>query len=276
MKLILSRSTWGIEQPWEIAVPLLKQQGFRAVESSATGDDRARLRKLLDQHGMDYIAMVFSRGATIEEHVASLRTQVEEAKAMRPLFINAHSGLDRWSLDESKKFFEGALRVEAESGLRWAHETHRGRILYNPWITRDLVTTFKDLKLTFDLSHWVCVCERLIDSEIDIIKQCAERVMHIHARVGYEEGPQVPDPRAPEYQDHLTAHERWWDIVWDTQERMGTPAISLTPEFGPPGYMHTLPYSNVPVANLWDICTWQGQRQAERFSRRTQRITAKS
>ena len=41
----------------------------------------------------------------------------------------------------------------------------------------------------------------------------AGRAHHIHARVGCEQGPQVPHPAAPEYQEALTAHERWWTQI---------------------------------------------------------------
>jgi hypothetical protein len=78
----------------------------------------------------------------------------------------------------------------------------------------------------------------------------------------------VPDPRAPEYQRHLEAHERWWDLIWDAQIAQGRKISPLTPEFGPPDYLHTLPYSNVPVADLWDICNWMADRQAARFANR--------
>ena len=54
-----------------------------------------------------------------------------------------------------------------------AHETHRGRILFNPWITCRLLDRFEHLKLCCDFSHWVCVSERLIDDH------CAEGVSGI-------------------------------------------------------------------------------------------------
>jgi hypothetical protein len=146
-----------------------------------------------------------------------------------------------------------------------AHETHRGRALYNPWITRRLLRHFAPLRLCCDFSHWVCVCERLVDTEIDILRECAARCIHLHARVGYEEGPQVPDPRAPEYQRHLEAHERWWQLIWEAQAAAGHLRSTLTPEYGPPDYLHTLPYSKMPVANLWEVCDWQAQRSAARF-----------
>lgn len=86
--------------------------------------------------------------------------------------------------------------------------------------------------------------------------------------MGYEEGPQVPDPRAPEYGTHLAAHEAWWDLIWASQARRGFEVSTLTPEFGPPRYLHTLPYSDCPVADLEAVCDWQALRQAKRFQRK--------
>ena len=146
-----------------------------------------------------------------------------------------------------------------------SNETHRGRILYNPWVTSRMLERFPSLKLCCDFSHWVCVCERLLDTETDIIQQAADHCIHLHARVGYEEGPQVPDPRAPEYQLHVEAHERWWKMVWDSQIARNVSVSTLTSEYGPLNYLHTLPFSQTPVANLWEVCEWQTQRQAARF-----------
>lgn len=88
--------------------------------------------------------------------------------------------------------------MKEKEGIAIYHETHRGRILYNPWITRDICKVFPTLKLTADLSHWCVVAERIFDpaSGLDddwqeILDIVSERTHHIHARVGYEEGPQV-------------------------------------------------------------------------------------
>jgi hypothetical protein len=131
---------------------------------------------------------------------------------------------------------------------------------------------FASLKLCCDYSHWVCVCERLIDDELGILRKCATRCLHLHARVGYEQGPQVPDPRAPEYERHLAAHERWWRLVWQAQRKRGDAVSTLTPEFGPPLYQHTLPFTAVAVSNLWEICDWQAARQAANFARSVRRV----
>jgi hypothetical protein len=78
--------------------------------------------------------------------------------------------------------------------------------------------------------------------------------------------PQVPDPAAPEYATHLHAHENWWDQVWQSQRARGLTYSWLTPEFGPPPYLHTLPHTHVPVANLADVCDWMARRQTARFA----------
>jgi len=120
-------------------------------------------------------------------------------------------------LDTSRAFFTKALEVEARAGIVICHETHRGRILYQPWVTRDLCREFPGLKLTADFSHFAVVAERVFHDGDEDWKACmvefARATKHIHARVGFAEGPQVPDPRAPEYAEALEHHERWWDQI---------------------------------------------------------------
>lgn len=269
MQLILSRHLWGISESWETVFPRIKAAGFRAVEAPVPDQkDLRRFRSLLDQNDLEYIAMIFTSGKTVLEHAKSFETQVRGSQELRPILINSHSGQDSWSRAQARNFFERVLDMEAVIPMTVAHETHRGRILFNPWVTRDLVQHFENLHLVCDLSHWVCVCERLIDSEIEIIRLCARHCAHLHARVGYEQGPQVPDPRAPEYVRHVETHERWWDIIWDAQASSGQRFSTLTPEFGPPDYLHTLPFSRKPVADLWEVCAWMAERQKKRFAAR--------
>jgi sugar phosphate isomerase/epimerase len=270
MQLKIFRHLWGITESWETLFPKiydLKYQGIEHILPEPA--QRDRFRALLDHHGFDYIAQLVTSGDSVESHLKSFRQVVEEARGLKPLIINCHSGADWFSEEEARRFFGEALEFEAKAGVRIAHETHRGRILYNPWSAQRLLKDFPQLNLSCDFSHWVLVCERLLEREIGIIAQAAERCLHVHARVGYEEGPQVPDPRAPEYERHVLAHERWWNMVWDAQERRGMTESTLTPEFGAPDYLHTIPYTQEPVADLWDICNWQADRQRSRFAARS-------
>ncbi len=109
------------------------------------------------------------------------------------------------------------------------------------------------MRFTADISHWVVVSERLLDDPSDDFSAFIDRVHHVQARVGYDQGPQVPHPAAPEYQPALAFAERFWRQVWHSQRRHGYQQTTLTPEFGADGYLHHLPFTNVPVADLWSL-----------------------
>ena len=148
-------------------------------------------------------------------------------------------------------------------------ETHRGRYSYSPWLMRDVLLALPELRITADFSHWCVVSERhVLDEEPELLALAARHVHHIQPRVGYNQGPQVPDPRAPEYADALAAHERWWDALWDGMEARGYTSFTATPEFGPDGYLQCAPFTRKPVADLWELNTWIGHRQRARFNAR--------
>jgi sugar phosphate isomerase/epimerase len=267
MNLLLFRHNWGLEvSSWEEKLRKIKQAGFAGVETGTVhAADYGHFRDLLAQYKLRFLPQVFTHGVTVAEHVGSFRRQLLALREFRPICINCHSGCDGWAHDMATRFYREVLSIEADAGIPVAHETHRDRCFYNPWSTARLLQTFSRLRICADFSHWVCVCERLLTTEEDILRECARRTIHIHARIGYENGPQVPDPRAPEWQAHVEAHEKWWTWIWEAQRKRGSPETTLTPEFGPPSCLHTLPYTQAPVAELGQICTWQARRQARRF-----------
>ena len=68
----------------------------------------------------------------IAGHLDSLRSQLRAAEALKPAFVNIHSGRDAFTEEESIRYFSEALKIESDYPMVFAHETHRGRILYNP------------------------------------------------------------------------------------------------------------------------------------------------
>ena len=159
--------------------------------------------------------------------------------------------------------------MEAEYGLTVTHETHRGRFLYNAADTARLLKDLPDLKLNADFSHWCCVSGSLLDDQEEAVKTACGRAWHIHGRVGYENGPQVPDPRAPEYANALQKHETWWGWIIRAHLKAKKKILTFTPEFGPPTYMQTLPYTRQPLADLWDVCFWMAGRFRKIFKAQT-------
>jgi hypothetical protein len=174
-------------------------------------------------------------------------------------------GSDLWSFGESLEFFVRADAIAKSRNIRVGFETHRARSFYHPVRTRELLAELPPIELTLDLSHWCVVTERLVLDELpEILEFCASRALHVHGRVGYDQGAQVPDPRAPEYATALEAHERWWASIWASQQSRGFSCSTMTPEFGPDGYLHEEPFTRRPVADLWTINQWVGKRQRDR------------
>jgi sugar phosphate isomerase/epimerase len=240
MKVIYCKTLWGVTKEmgnspsgYAALFARIKADGFTAIETPYwLIEDPAAFRAALDATGLHYIAMINTclpdltrpPGAThalpsqaLADHIASFEAQLAGALALGPLKVNSHSGCDLWPLATAREFFVRALAAEAAAGIEVCHETHRGRALYNPWVARDLCRELPSLKLTADLSHFCVVAERVFQEGDQDWQACmaefARATRHIHARVGYAQGPQVPDPRAPEYQDALVAHERWWDQI---------------------------------------------------------------
>jgi sugar phosphate isomerase/epimerase len=264
MKLKMIKSTWGM------AEASLLQQTEKLIEAGYDGietvlpnaEEEKSFLNLIRGNQKELILQVFTQG---NDHFTSLRGQVEQAAKLQPRLIVAHSLKDSTPFDAQRSFFEKALRLEEAVGIPIAHETHRGRAFFTPWHTAHMLDLYPELRVTADFSHFCCVCESLLGDQTDNLVKIMKRTIHIHARVGYAEGPQVPHPAAPEYKTELETHEGWWERILLLHEKKGTEFVTVTPEFGPPGYLHTQPFTNEPAANLWGVCLWMSGRLKERF-----------
>ena len=185
---------------------------------------------------------------------------------LQPEFFNCMGGCDAWDDAKNMEFFERCLEIEQRYKITICHEIHRGRSLFTPWITRRMITNYPELKLTLDFSHWVVVCERLLDIEGDALQVIARHAHHVHTRVGYAEGPQAPHPAAPEYANELAAHQSWWELIWEAQLKKGYTRTTQTPEIGVDGYLHTLPFTQAPVADQWQIQQWMLNTERQHFA----------
>ena len=219
---------------------------------------------MLEANGLDYIAEIVTGGdyvpapgLTPQLHFEHLQRGLEASLPLAPRVVTALCVSDRWSLLESIRFFGKVLDLRAEYGITISVETHRGRPTFNPWQTRNLLKAIPKLKLTCDFSHWCVVTERLVmDEEPGILELISKRFHHIHGRVGYAQGPQVPHPNAPEHKAYLEAHKRWWKTLWASAQEAEQNTLTMTPEIGPDGYLHQTPFSQEPVGDLWQINQW--------------------
>jgi len=280
MELYLFKTLWGFTGTYQEAIEQVLAAGMQGIEGPVPDSQKERdeLGQLLAEHGLSYIAEITTAGsyvpdrnATLEHHLDSFESKLAASMALNPLFITCLGGCDAWPEMQSVEFFSKSMELARQAEITVSFETHRGRSLFNPWITQRVVEQIPEIRLTCDFSHWCVVCERLVDTEIDIIQQIAINAHHIHARVGYDQGPQVPNPAAPEYKPALKAHQNWWEILWQSQQERGYQVATMTPEFGPDGYLHEAPFTREPVANLWELNTWMAKEEREHFQRIQQR-----
>jgi sugar phosphate isomerase/epimerase len=279
MQLLLFRSLWTNGFQLNAALADCATGVFDGVEGPVPDEalERESFRQKLTAAGVPFLAEVCTattlgiyvpeRAATVAEHLESFERRITNSLECAPLFITSMAGCDAWPLAMNVDFFGGAMEIATRLGVEVSFEIHRARSMFNPWIARDILQQLPAMRLTCDYSHWCSVCERLIDSEPEVLALCASKARHIHARVGYDQGAQVPHPAAPEYDDALKAHERWWRQIWRELAKRETETVTMTPEFGPDGYLHTLPFTRTPVASLDSINTWMAKRQRQRFAK---------
>ena len=257
MQLSFHKSFWEAqcnnEQELNTLVAKVKQEGYRGTELFLPfyPISSAATLKAHQEHDLAIITGIGTDGETPEQHLASLERQVEQAMAFNPKFINCHTGRDIFSLDDNLKIFNRALELEQEHGINITHETHRFRPTFNTLTTEAILKALPQLKLNLDISHWMVVHESDLSDQKARVDALLKSAFHIHARVGYEEGPQVTDPQDPCWQAHLENHTRLWQTVVNNAQARGEKELTITPEFGPFPYAHVKPNSEQTLTDIW-------------------------
>lgn len=249
-------TTWGQElSTLEATLERVKEGGYDGVEMGVPVDPAGcrRLRTVLDDLGLALVAQQWTRGATPEEHARSFEEQYRRGVELNPLLVNSHTGKDCWSTEQNVVVLRKAEELEETMKIPVAHEVHRGRMTFSTVAVMALIDAMPKLRLTADFSHWCCVHESLLEDQTERVQRAIEHSLHIHARVGHPEGPQVSDPRAPEWQQAVDTHLEWWQKILEERAKAGARTLTICPEFGPPGYMITQPYTRQPIADLREV-----------------------
>jgi sugar phosphate isomerase/epimerase len=286
-------------QTFDQAIPEIARLGFDGVElpfKMILHIGKEHFKTMLKKHNLKCTITIFSDGVVVPgsgilwggpyagftaptlpgetdkaklvaTHLKVWQEQVEAAQEFSPTLVNSHTLKDFFTFKMAEEFFTQALAWEEQKGYTVTHETHRKRFLHSPWVARDFVPKFPKMKICADLSHWIDIAEtNTTDPDLtQVIEDIAPQVWHTHCRVGYDHGPQVADPRAPEWVPYMEGHERWWDAIWKAQAAHGQRVSTMIAEHGPPNYQQTLPHSREPVAHIWDVNHWIHQRRQIRW-----------
>lgn len=267
---------WGSENiPWARFARRIKGDGFAGVEVFPLGDmaKNENMLESLNDMGLSYILLhaELNEGRNFRRYVDALERNLyallsyQNASA-KPKFIVSQTGREYYNRAQMEICFELCNRIARESSIPIIQETHRNKWSYAAHVVKDYLRAFPSLELALDLSHWVCVSESYLEDQEDAVDLAIQHAKHIHARVGFPQGPQVTDPRAPENQEALRHHLVWWDRWINHMATTGAPSVTITPEFGPYPYMAYAPDTGQPLADQYVLNCWMKQLLQERYA----------
>ncbi len=255
VKIKFFAPSWGNGLPFEDFCKKVKAAGYDGIEMplSFEAAEKKYHLELLAKHGLELCGQYYqSWEKNVDENVKSYEKHIRNLASGKPVLINTQTGKDYFTFEQNKKIIDKAAQLSKELGVKIVHETHRGKALFAAHISTEYLKKIPEMRLTLDISHWCNVHESLLGDLSDEVNLALAKTDHIHTRVGHAEGPQVNDPRAPEWAEALETHLKWWDKVVAEHEKTGVP-LTMTTEFGPEGYLPTLPFTKMPVANQWEI-----------------------
>lgn len=255
MKILYFCPLWGNTLPFKKFCQKVKKVGYDGVEMDLPLDKykRGEILQILKDNELLLIGQYWqSLEKDFRSNQKSYKKYLQLLVGAEPLLINAQTGKDYFSLEMNMNLVNLAKQISSDSGIDILHETHRGKFLFSLPVFAQAVREDPTLKITFDVSHWCTVHESLLDDQYTDLKKAIKAAGHIHSRIGFDQGPQINDPRAPEWKLILDKYFSWWDQIVKKHHSDGR-NLTVTAEFGPSPYMPQLPYSRKPVSNQWDV-----------------------
>ena len=269
MKIQYGKSIWGMGHcPIKEFLERAKNDGYDAVEIDITAREEPiyEIRQIAQALELRIIAQVWAIGNTAEAQLESFKVRLSDAKEAGVFRVNALVGKEYFLFKENLPLYEHGIWWSKQHGIPLSFETHRGRPTFSAVTTIPYLKTLSEMRLTGDFSHWMVVHESdLSDMEL-LLGLAVQRTDYIHARVGHAQGPQISDPRAPEWQPQLENHLAIWQRILDTHSDVGTETFIITPEFGPPDYMPSNPFTQKPVADEWEVNVFMKKWLEERLA----------
>ena len=265
-KVLFFQTDWGNQLPVDEFLAKAKADGYNGIEvwMPEAQEAKDKLKAVLEKYDLKVIFLhSTNKGQPFAESLKAYESGLEEILAWNPIKINSHTGSDFWTIEQNLAFLKAGEKIAKKAGIPLLHETHRARFSYSLPAALAMLDRFKELKYTLDVSHWMVVHERLISKTDPFLQKILPTVEHIHARVGFAEGPQVNNPAAPEWAQAVNTHlDIWQEIIRNSPDDFFT----VTTEFGPPPYLPTVPFTNEPIADQWAANVWIMNALKERLN----------
>lgn len=225
------------------------------------------MQKLLKEKNLQYIAQHWETdNQNIEDNKKNFEKRLRRAAVAKPLFINSQTGKDHFSYEENVSLLLIAKAIAEDTGITIIHETHRGKFSFAAHVTKHFLKQLPWLQIALDISHWCATANTYLHDQPEAVQLAINRTYHIHARVGYTQGPQVPDPRDIIWKEAVDFHLKCWDKIINIKKESGVAIMTITPEFGAPPYLTLLPFTNEPICNQWDVNVYMMKLLKGRYS----------
>lgn len=248
---------WGNENlDWAAFLRKVAAAGYDGVEASLPPDPavQKKMAQLARDFDLKLIGVHWDTGTPdFNTHRKELQARLLSLTKVSPMFITSHTGKDHFSFEQNAELLLLARQISESTGVTILHETHRGKFSFAAHCTQTFLAALPWLQLTLDISHWFNVAESFLQDQDEALTLALSRTRHIHSRIGFTQGPQVSDPRNPEWQEAVQQHLKCWDKVVAIQEARAAPYLSFTSEFGPFPYMSSVPGNTTAAAHQWDI-----------------------
>lgn len=247
----------------------VKDAGYDGIEMSLPleKDEKKFILETIKENKLLFIAQHWETVSTdFEVHKKEYRQRIENLASSFPLLINSQTGKDFFTFEQNAELIAIAYEVANKYNVKLVHETHRSKFSFAAHIVADFIKKIPDLRIGFDVSHWCAVAESFLENQQENVDLGISRADHIHTRVGFPEGPQIPDPRVPEWQDAVEIHLGWWKKIIERNRKEGKELFTITSEFGPFPYMTILPFTQQPISNQWDINVYMMNMLRKKFA----------
>ena len=255
---------WGCEQlSAKEFLNQVVQNGYTGVEINFPNDANfiseflLELKNIRKHTHKDFVfiaqQVLSSQSETVDEYTFRLKNRLEFLATLQPDYINSHTGKDYYSFSDNCKIIDTCETISRISGIPIWHEIHRGRFSFHLKTLLSYIDIYPNLTLVADFSLFCVVSESNLQDQHDLLVKIYPNINHIHARIGFEQSPQVNHPFAPEWKNHVTQFVHWWQEIIALQDKKKDATFTITPEFGPFPYMPQEPFTQKPLSNQWEI-----------------------
>ena len=239
------------------------QNGYDGVEINFPDDElfivefNAELERIRNTINPNFIfiaqQVLPNKKETVNEYIDRITQRLEFLIQLKPNYINSHTGKDFYDFSDNCKIIEICNQLTRVSGIPIWHEIHRGRFSFHLKTLVSYLDIFPKINLIADFSHFCVVSESDLHDQSDLLSKIYPNIKHIHARIGFEQSPQVNNPFAPEWKTYLEQYLFWWKEIIAIQKNKKSAIFTITPEFGPFPYMPQEPFTKKPLSNQWEI-----------------------